>query len=162
MDLVVQQHFKECLFHGVCKHIRDSIRYLYSTPGTSYSQLMVATHKAESKNEPIRDKVRARVAVTTGPREGTTELGQQIAKLMFALTKVGQGSSPASTPSSPRERGCGRGCTDRSTPSYLSSCNGWTGLRQTAPDCSTPTGCGTGAAISRNQGQSSQRTNAQA
>ena len=42
-DLVVQQHLKDYFFHGVHKHIWDSIRYLYSTPGTSYSQLMVAT-----------------------------------------------------------------------------------------------------------------------
>ena len=31
-DLEVQHHLKDCLFHGVCKHIRDSIRYLYSNP----------------------------------------------------------------------------------------------------------------------------------
>ena len=43
MDLEVQQHLRDCLFHRICKHIRDSIRYLYSTPGTSYSQLMVGT-----------------------------------------------------------------------------------------------------------------------
>ena len=29
----VQQHLKDHLFHRVCKHIRDSIRYLYSNPG---------------------------------------------------------------------------------------------------------------------------------
>ena len=32
------------------------------------------------------------------------ELGQQIAKLMAALTKAGQGSNPCSAPSSPQER----------------------------------------------------------
>ena len=36
------------------------------------------------------------------------ELGQQIAKLMAALTKAGQGNNPSSTPSSPQERSCGR------------------------------------------------------
>ena len=86
-DLEVQQHLKDCLFHGICKHIRDSITYLYSTPRTSY--LTVAATKAESENEEIWDKVRARVAVATDSREGTTELGQQIAKLMAALTNVG-------------------------------------------------------------------------
>ena len=28
----VPWHLKDCLFHGVCKHIQDSIRYLYSNP----------------------------------------------------------------------------------------------------------------------------------
>ena len=74
MKLEVQQHLKDCLFYRVCKHIQDSIRCLYSTPGTSYSQLMVAAQKAESKNEEIQDKVRARAAVITDPEEGTTEL----------------------------------------------------------------------------------------
>ena len=36
-DLEVQQHLKNHLFHRVCKHIRHFIRYLYSSPGTSYS-----------------------------------------------------------------------------------------------------------------------------
>ena len=34
-DLEVQQHLKDCLFHGACKHIRDSIRYLCSNPRTT-------------------------------------------------------------------------------------------------------------------------------
>ena len=152
VDLEVQQHLKDCLFHGVCKHIRD--------PSTSYLQLIVATHKVESENEGIWDKVRARAAVATDSSEGTIELGQQIAKLMVALTQVRQGSSPASTPSSPRERGCGRGCTDRGNPGHPSSHNSWNRLGQTAPDHSTLTGHGTGAAISRNQGQSIQGINA--
>ena len=156
-DLEVQLHLKDYLFHGVCKHIRDSIRYLYSTPRTSYSQLMVAARKAESENEEIWDKVRARVAVATDSREGTTELGQQIAKLMADLTKVGQGSSQAS---SPKEKGHGSWHTDKDTPGYPSFHNRCPGLGQTTPDCNTPTGHRTGAAVSRNQGQSSQGTNA--
>ena len=64
-DLEVQQHLKDCLFHGVHKHIQDSIKYLYSTAGTSYLQLMVAAGKVESKNEEICDKLRARAAVAT-------------------------------------------------------------------------------------------------
>ena len=47
MDLQVQQHLRHCLFHGMRKHICDSIWYLYSTPGISNSQLMTATQKAE-------------------------------------------------------------------------------------------------------------------
>ena len=87
-ELEAQQHLKDCL-----KHIRDSIRYLYSTSRASYSQLMVATHKVESDNEEIWDKVRARAAMTTDSGEGTTELGQQIAKLMATMTRTGQAVS---------------------------------------------------------------------
>ena len=36
------------------------------------------------------------------------ELGQQIAKLMAALTKAGKGNSPSSVPSGPSEWGHGR------------------------------------------------------
>ena len=59
-DLEVQQHLKDCLFHGIHKHIRDSIRYLYSNTGTTYSKLMIATHKVESESEEAHDKLRAR------------------------------------------------------------------------------------------------------
>ena len=72
-DQEVQQHLKDYLFHGVHKHIRDSIRYLYSNPGTTYSQLMIAACKAESENEEAHDKVRARSVMTTEPVEGTME-----------------------------------------------------------------------------------------
>ena len=121
---------------------------------------MVATQRPENRNEEIWDKVRARAAITTDPGEGITELGQHIAKLMAALTKVGQGSSPASAPNSPRERGCGRGWADRSTPSCPSFHNGQTSLEQTALDHSTPTSPGMGTTISRNQGQNIHVTNA--
>ena len=63
---------------------------------------MITAQKAENKNEEACDKVRARSAMTTEPIEGTTELGNQIAKLMAALTWTGQGNSPASAPNSPR------------------------------------------------------------
>ena len=77
-DLEVQQHLKDCLFHGVCKHIRDSIRYLYSNARTTYSQLMIATNKAESENKEAHDKVRARSAMTTDHVEGTMELDTRL------------------------------------------------------------------------------------
>ena len=48
-DHKVACHLKDQLFHGVHKHIRDSIRYLHSNPETTYSQLMVAARKVESK-----------------------------------------------------------------------------------------------------------------
>ena len=94
----MQLHLKDHLIHRVCKHIRDSIRYLYSNPRTTYSQLMIAAHKAESENEEAHDKVRARPAVTTDTIEGTREVGHHIAKLIIALTRAGQGNSLTSTP----------------------------------------------------------------
>ena len=54
--------------------------------------------------------------MTTGPVEGTKELGHQIDKLMAILTRAGQDNSPASTPKTPRQRGHGRGQMDRKTP----------------------------------------------
>ena len=65
---------------------------------------MVTTHKAESDNEGILDKLRARATVATDPGDGMAELGQQIAKLMPALTKAGQGNNPSSAPSSLHKR----------------------------------------------------------
>ena len=94
MDLEVQQHLKDCIFHGVHMYICDSVWYLYSSPGTSYSQLMVATCKMESENKEIWDKMRARAMVATDSGEGMAELGQQIAKLMATLTKAGLGKAP--------------------------------------------------------------------
>ena len=124
-------HLKDYLFHGVHKHIRDSIRYLYSSLEITYSQLMVAAHKAESETEEVKDKVRARSAATTEVVDSSKGLGNQIARLMATLTRAEQGNCPTSAPNSPRHRGHGRGWTDRNTPTCPSSHNGQTGLGQT-------------------------------
>ena len=79
-------------------------------------------HKAKSKNEEAHDKVRARSAVTTKPVKGTTELAKQIAKLMAALTRAGQGNSPGSAQIAP-DTGHGRRWMDRSTPGCPNSHN---------------------------------------
>ena len=63
---------------------------------------------------------------------GSKELGDQIARLMAALTRAEQNTCSASAPSSPRHRGRGRGWTDRHTPVCPNSHNGWTGLGQTS------------------------------
>ena len=127
-DCKVAWHLKDYLFHGVRKHIWDSIRYLHSNPKTTYSQLMVTAHKAESAMEEAKDKVRARSAVAKEVVDGSKELGNQIAKLMAALTRAEQGHHPVSSPNSPRHRGHGRGWTDRNNPTHPSSHKGWTGL----------------------------------
>ena len=46
-DWEVPWHLKEWLFHGVWKHMRDSIRYLYGNSKTTYSELVVAAHEEQ-------------------------------------------------------------------------------------------------------------------
>ena len=128
-------HLKDKLFHGVKKHVRDSMRYLYSNPQTTYSELVVTARRAESEIE--ETKVKARSAATTEVPSGWKELGNQIARLMAALTRAEQSTHSASAPSSPRHRGCGRGQTDRHTPVHPNSHNGWTGLGQTSAHSSS-------------------------
>ena len=155
-DLEVKQHLKDCLFHGVQKHIQDSVQYLYSTPRTSYLEVMVTAHKAESNNEEFLDKVRARAMVGTDSGEGVAEVGQQIARSMAALTKDVQGGNPSSTPSTPWERSFGRGCNGSSTPNHPNSHDSRSGPGQTTPVHSLPTGCWTGSQGTGNNGQSNQ------
>ena len=125
------------LFHGVCKHIRHSIRYLYSNPETTYLQLMVTACKAESRTEEAKDQVRARSAVTTEVVDSSIELSSQITKLMAALTRAEQGNHRVSAANSPRHRGHWRRQMDRNTPTHPNSYNGWTGLAQTTSTCSS-------------------------
>ena len=40
----VPWHLKEQLFHGVCKYVRDLIRYLYGNSETIYSELVIAAY----------------------------------------------------------------------------------------------------------------------
>ena len=129
-DCEVACHLKDWLFHGVCKHIRDSIRYLHGNPEITYSQLMVAARKAESEMEDAKEKVRAWSSASTEVADGMKELGDQIARIMATLNRAEQGTHPARTPNSPRHRGCGRGWMDRNTPVCPNSHNGHTGLGQ--------------------------------
>ena len=89
--------------------MRDSIRYLYGNSETTYSQLVIATCRVESEMEETKERVKARSAAATEVASGSRELGDQIARLMAALTRVEQGSHHASAPNSPRHRGHGRG-----------------------------------------------------
>ena len=125
-DCEVPWHLKEWLFHWVWKYVRDSIRYLYGNCETTYSELVTAAHQAESEMEETKERVKARSAASTEVVSGSKELGDQIARLMAALTRVEQGSHPASAPNSPRHRSCGRGQADRNTPICPSSHNGQT------------------------------------
>ena len=106
------------------------MRYLYSNPQTTYPELVVAARRAESETEETKVKVQS--AAATEVPSGSKELGDQIARLMAALTRAEQSTSSASAPSSPRHRGCGRGRTDRQTPVCPNSHNGRTNLGQTS------------------------------
>ena len=77
-----------------------------------------------------KKRSKCRSAATTEVYSGSKDLGDQIARLMAALTRAEQDSCPASAPNSPRHRGHGRGQTDRNTPVHPSSHNGQTGLGQ--------------------------------
>ena len=117
------------MFHGVRKQVRDSIRYLYGNPQTTYSKLVVTAQRTESETEEAKLKVRS--AATTEAPSSSTELGAQMARLMAALTRAEQDNHSASAPNSPRHRGHGRGQMDRNIPVCPSSYNGRTGLGQT-------------------------------
>ena len=148
----MQQHLKDHIFHRVCKHIRDSIRYLYSNPRTTYSQLMITTHKVESKAKEAHDKVRARSAVTTEPVKGTMGLGNQIAKLTVTLTTAGQGNTPPVPQTAPDREAVGEDGWTAWSPKLPQ----WaTGLGQTATACSIYDSHGTGT-TSQVQGQNAQ------
>ena len=88
---------------------------------------MVAACKVGSRMEEAKEKVRARSATATEAVDGSKELGDQIMRLMAALTRAEQDNSPASAPNSPRHRGCGRGQMDRNTPTCPSTHKGQTG-----------------------------------
>ena len=89
-DREVPGHLKDQLFHGVKKHVRDSVRYLYNNPQTTYSKLVVTARRAESETE--ETKVKTRSAAATEVPSGLKELGDQIARLMAALTRAEQSS----------------------------------------------------------------------
>ena len=93
-DHKVACHLKDWLFYGVCKHIRDSMRYLHSNPKTTYSQLMVAARKAESKMEDAKEKVRVRSSAATEVADCSKELGDQIARLNGHSKQSKTGHSP--------------------------------------------------------------------
>ena len=134
-DHEVPSHLKDRLFHGVKKHVRDSVQYLYSNPRTTYPTLVVTARRAESKTEETKVKVQS--AAATEVPSGSKELGDQIARLIAALTRAEQSTCSASAPSSPRHRGHGRGRMDRQTPVCPNSHNGQTGLGQTSAHSSS-------------------------
>ena len=48
--------FREGLFHGMKKRIRNLLGYLYDNPSVGYTQLVVSTQKNECKQSEARDE----------------------------------------------------------------------------------------------------------
>ena len=65
---------------------------------------MVAARKAESEMENAKEKVRARSSTVTEVTDSSKELGDQITRLMATLMRAEQGTCPATTPNTPRDR----------------------------------------------------------
>ena len=74
----VQMHLRYCPFHGLHKHLHDSMHYLYNNPRIMYPQLMTAAHKAESEQEGRpREGVQVRSAQSEA-RDNIVHLREQI------------------------------------------------------------------------------------
>ena len=73
---------KDRLFHGVKKHIRDSIRHQYDSPASTYASLVIAARKAEGELQtvdkeeakPEKEKTKAKSASATVPSSETATL----------------------------------------------------------------------------------------
>ena len=89
------KHLKDQLFHGLKPNICNALHYMYNTPNLQYSQLVMATRKAETETLGSNmSEVRATSAVVEidSKSEGTSSdpsyevITQQIAYLMSAIT----------------------------------------------------------------------------
>ena len=100
---------KERLFYGMTQHLRNSMRYLYKKPDTTYEELMMSAKEAEA--EWIDNKVRVKSTVVSedpGKKE-REELKQRIEKLTESVKAANLQTKPASPqhkklPRSPRTR----------------------------------------------------------
>ena len=58
------RHLKDCLFHGLKPHLCNALHYLYDKPDSQYSQLVLASRKAEMETlESSVSKGRAKSAI---------------------------------------------------------------------------------------------------
>ena len=93
------RHLKDCLFHGLQPNLCNTLHYMYDKPDSQYSQLVMASRKAETETLGSRvSEARAKSIVvgsdTALQAKGASsepsyeELNQQIAYLMSAVTTV--------------------------------------------------------------------------
>ena len=83
---------KDRLFHGIRKPLRDSIRYLYKGPLTTYPELLAAAREAEGEVEDARGKGSYPNATSTDGSDLTTLVAQ------ISQAFGGQGSTNSSYP----------------------------------------------------------------
>ena len=80
---------KERLFYGMTQHLRDSMRYLYKQPLTTYEQLLASAKEAEAEwleHKTIRSKMTIASQADPGRKE-REELKSKIDKLTAELNK---------------------------------------------------------------------------
>ena len=68
------RHLKDCLFHGLKPNLCNTLCYLYNKPDSQYSQLVMASRKAET--ETLRSsvsEVRAKSAVVGANTDSSEE-----------------------------------------------------------------------------------------
>ena len=83
------------MFHGLKPDIHNALHYLYDTPSLQYSQLVMATRKAETEalvGDVPEARTKSAVVEIDSKSEGTSfdpsyeVITQQIAYLMSAIT----------------------------------------------------------------------------
>ena len=80
---------KEWLFYGMTQHLRDSMRYLYKQPSTTYEELLASAKEAEAEwleHKTVRLKATTASPVDPGKKE-REELKSRIDKLTAELNK---------------------------------------------------------------------------
>ena len=84
-ELDVNRQLKEWLFYEMVKPLGDSVRYLYDNPSMSYMQLMISTHKADSKvvahKCTVQDWAKLAIVDSTNSSTEVDNLQKQIANL---------------------------------------------------------------------------------
>ena len=92
------RHLKDCLFHGLKPNLCNAIHYLYDKPDSQYSQLVMASRKAEMETLGIgvsEGRTKSAIAGTNtdlAKSKASSEpcykaITQQIAYLMSAVAK---------------------------------------------------------------------------
>ena len=80
---------KERLFYGMTQHLRDSMRYLYKQPNTTYEELLASAKEAEAEwleHKTIRSKATTASQADPGKKE-REELKSRIDKLLPNSTR---------------------------------------------------------------------------
>ena len=138
---------KERLFYGMTQHLRDSMRYLYKQPMTTYEELLASTKEAEAEwleHKMIRSKATTASQADPGKKE-REELKSRIDKLTTELNKREKERqwkkkrTPTNSPQdSPNSKGPGVTAAgpfrEGRCPLQCHNCGGWGHVKR---ECST-------------------------